>query len=770
MRLFIGLVFLYSFALGELNAQTSVNDFLLIRVNELRDSLKLPRLKGDATLDKAATNHAVYIASKRKLTHEQNVPDMHSVADRIFHFGGNRTYCGENVAMLGDLKLTDNREIANQLFEAWRNSPGHYANMIHPNYSRMGLGIKRGTNGIYAAQVFGSEEIKLPKQFNGLHPNWGIKPNPEVCRALNESYETMTFANNIQIQGHEVYFFFHDMPFFNAVISDKKDGLAIDVVLRDQLPCSRENQFHISPIFDGQMQKPVYRDELLKNNLSGNPYKILVKIGEIPESMRKLDWAVNVIVIKNNFNCDYCVPSIINSGLFPLLPIVPFWEKIENSNRTEIHKILWINDTINFSFHFGRGNEQFDNYDLAEMNRLLFMLPFVKQVRVDCYASVEGSESINKNLLEKRRESLYDFLVLKKKLNAHLIEWNLDENWSMMQTQIIQNNLLELNGKSRPEIRNWLRENPSKLYDSLLYEQRASRIQAIVDTTVEIHDFETLAQFAKYDTSFSKLDYLWSEVLELCLYNANMKLNKADINSILSDRRLITNFLAVLPSNYSVFTETDSMLIEKHLTLLNKKNLKQIFNYANFLTHYWYRKFSSSYSLLGIAKTISPEELFQWIEPLAKFPEITTEQLDNLKFNIYLAGVLYYTAYNDWKLKDKYFDAIVNIVVERNFTVNRAERLALFFNYFHKFERTVKLLHPYFERNELSENGIFLLAETSTLTREKLDENQYQNYMATAKKTNLKRYCQWLNDYFQIQRDEYIKRDFCSSCGKIVKW
>lgn len=766
MRVIFGTILFCLLTIGGLCAQQTVNDFLLIRVNELRDSLKLPRLKSDVVLDKAANNHTVYIAGKRKLTHEQSVSNMFSVADRIFHFGGNRTYCGENVASLGDLKLNDNREIANRFFEAWKNSPGHYANMVNPNFTRMGFGLKRGTNGIYGAQVFASEEIKLPKQFNGLHPNWGIKPNPVVCRALNESYETMSFANNIQVNGYEVFFFFHDMPFFNAVISDKKDGLAIDVVLREQLPCSRENQFHISPIFDGQMQKPVYRDDLLKNNLSGNPYKILVKIGEIPESMRNMDWSVNVIVIKNNFNCDYCVPSVINSSLFPLLPIEPFWENVQNNSLSDIHKILWIHDTINLSFHFSRGNEHFENYDKAEMDRLLFMLPFVNQVRVDCFASVEGSESINQNLLEKRRQTLYDFLVLKKRLNPKLIQWNLAENWDMMYKQIATHSLAEFRNKSQQEIRTWLRENPSSFYDSLLYEQRASRIQAIVDTTITINNLEMLARFSEYDSTFNKHDYAWNDVLELCRYNANMQLSKEDINSLLLDRRLITNFLAILPSNNFIFKTTDSTLIEKHLTVVNKKNVIQVFNYANFLTHYWYRKFSGSYSLLGVARTITPEQLFQWIDPLSQSPEISTEQLENLKFNMYLSGVLYYTAYNDWKLKDKYFDAIVAIVVELNFTVNRAEKLALFFNYFHKFERTVKLLDPYFQRNELSENGLFLLAETATLVRHKLDEAVYHNYMDTAKKINLKRYCQWLNDYFQIQRDEFIKQDYCRSCEK----
>lgn len=763
---FILLVFFV--CIGFLNAslsQESVNDFLMIRVNKLRDSLNIPKLRPDAILDQAAKSQANYIAGKKKLGHEQNTPKLETVADRVFNFGGNRTYIGENVAEIGD-KFKTNKEIADQFFEAWKNSPPHYINMINPNFTRMGFGYKGIPNRIFAAQVFSSEEISLPKQFNNEHPNWGIKPNAQICKMLKDSYETMTFANNVQVVDYEVFFFFHDMPFFESVISDNKDGLAIDVVLRDQFPCNRENQLHISPVFDGQMQKPVYKKELFKNNISGNPNKMYVKIGEIPSNMRNLEWDVNVIVIKNNFNCDYCVPSFVSSRLYPLLKLEAHWDEFEKKNYFDLHKAILVRDTFDLSFHFSRSNDQFEHYESDEMQRMMSMLPYVKSILVDCFASVEGSESINKELLKKRKTTLSKFLTEQNGIASGKIAWNLTENWTLMNKQIERYQIDELKGKSNSAVKEYLKENQSIFFDSLLFEQRASRIRAYVDTVIVVKDLETLIKYAQYDESLNWQDYEWSDLLEAANKQTFVSIDYEGLNSILKSKKLLSNFLATAVNNNNIFQSIDSVMVVKYLSInnINCSNHRLVFNYANFLTHYWYRNFRSSYSIMGLAPTITPVELLDLVNTLNESPNIKSAELEKLKFNVYLAGVLYYTAYSKWDLKEKFFDEIVNQVVKQSFSVQDAEQLLLFFNYFHKFERSVKLLEPYFDKNELSENGQFWLAETATMIRQKLGSEQYAQIMDAAKNRNHARYCSWVNDYFQIQRDEYVKQDFCKSC------
>jgi len=335
-----------------------------------------------------------------------------------------------------------------------------------------------------------------------------------------------------------------------------------------------------------------------------------------------------------------------------------------------------------------------------------------------------------------------------------------------MKKQIERFTLDELKNKTHPQIKEYLSENSSSLYDSLLFEQRTSRIVAIVDTIIVIKNMESWAKLSTYDYEQYWDDENLTELLILASKNPFYTISDDNFSKIIKDKKLHTNFFAVLTSNDYFLQKLDSSRIEKYFASVDKNNVKQLFNFANFLTNYWYRNFSTQYALRGVAKTITPEDLLEWIEPLSKSPEISTEQYNKLKFNIYLSGVLYYTAHNGWQKKDKYFDAIVDYVRNQEFNVKEAEKLALFFNYFHKFERAVKLLSPYFDRGELSENGIFWLAETAVLVKRKLDPEQFFSILSEAKKTNQLRYCTWLNEYFQILRDETIKQDFCETCSK----
>jgi len=115
-------------------------------------------------------------------------------------------------------------------------------------------------------------------------------------------------------------------------------------------------------------------------------------------------------------------------------------------------------------------------------------------------------------------------------------------------------------------------------------------------------------------------------------------------------------------------------------------------------------------------------------------------------------------------LVNGYFDQIVRLVKADYFDAQEAVELALFCNHFHKFKQSIAILDPFFELNELDQNGLFILAETSTLWRSNLDADRYHEYMEAAKNINKKLYCKWLDDQFQIQRDEFLKKDFCSSC------
>lgn len=760
------LLFVFCTNNGLTQESESIESLVLDKVNHLRDSLKLLPLKLDSVLNKAGVDHAFYMAKKRKLSHFQKTFSKETPSERVFFYQGNRTYVGENVASIpirnNKKKLLNRQEIADSLYQSWFYSPPHFENMINPNYTKMGLGTWVFKKKIrYAAQVFSSNEITLPKGFRNSNISWGVRPSEFTCKDESRTYETMFFANGVQVSGNNIYFYFHDKKFFDKVINTDNDGLAIDVVLREQLPCDKENQFHISKVHDGEMQRPIYKYEILQSNISGNPKKIRVKIGEVPDYIKNQQWEANIIVINNNKLCDYSIPIEVPSDIFPLLEINPYYN-LNDSLWISKHDTLRIIDSMHIELLYQRSEKKFYSHDREEYEKMLSWGSYIDSVTIDCFASVEGAKWYNETLLKERKESVSN-LLLNSQFNLNKVHFRLSENWNLMHIQIDSvESIKSLKDRSNTQIKSYLKRNQSSFFDSLLFEQRKTHIYASVDTTIQTNNYRNFKFANNYDSSLSMYNLPWNKILREDYILAKHEIGTNLIDSLVDKKELKTNLLGA-SSIKNVVYDIDSLLTIELLKDLDTNSNRQIANYAIFLTKYWFAHFSRDYRTKGVVETITPEQLRTIISKLDT-NVIDSRDVLRLNINILLSGIHYYVAHNDWTPVDSYFTSISELIKLDDFTPEEARELALFCNYFHKFEEAIKILHPFHEDKSLSENGYFVLAKTATLIKNKLDKDKYHTYMNSAKKANHSRYCTWLDTAFQIQRNEYIKNQFCSEC------
>lgn len=111
--------------------------------NQARREQGLPALQWSESLAKAARYHAGHMAKYRYFDHDTHLSDGRrmSPAERIAHFDKN--YSGENIAW--------GQRTPQDVIKSWINSPGHRANMLNRDSTRLGVGYVRG----YWVQVFG---------------------------------------------------------------------------------------------------------------------------------------------------------------------------------------------------------------------------------------------------------------------------------------------------------------------------------------------------------------------------------------------------------------------------------------------------------------------------------------------------------------------------------------------------------------------------------------------------------------------------------------
>jgi uncharacterized protein YkwD len=126
---------------------------LAAMIDKLRLQERIPIVKTNARLDKAARYFAEYMARTSRYGHkaDDNTPDSRAQKFRY-------EYCivAENIAYEFSSVGVTTDELARKFYEGWKASPGHFKNMVDPDVVETGLAIALSESGyFFAVQMFG---------------------------------------------------------------------------------------------------------------------------------------------------------------------------------------------------------------------------------------------------------------------------------------------------------------------------------------------------------------------------------------------------------------------------------------------------------------------------------------------------------------------------------------------------------------------------------------------------------------------------------------
>lgn len=121
------------------------------KINRIRQSNGLSKLKGDATLRKEAERYAREMAKRDQLGHNVDGTDPQS----RYSGSGN----SENCAQVWDKGSTS--QTADKAVSQWMNSPGHKQNILRSSSSYEGIGVWFRGNKVYIAQAFARRRSPL---------------------------------------------------------------------------------------------------------------------------------------------------------------------------------------------------------------------------------------------------------------------------------------------------------------------------------------------------------------------------------------------------------------------------------------------------------------------------------------------------------------------------------------------------------------------------------------------------------------------------------
>lgn len=740
--------------------QALLRSELGMKINELRGSKGLRPLAFNDTIRNAAVFHSNYMAKNDVLTHDEKEEAYATPAKRVREHGGKDfEITGENVLYSTPQRFPMGKNevslLAEEMFQSWKNSPGHYANMVEPEYvyGDFGFQVQAAKRTVYATQVFGKKGVTIPCQLSS--DAFGLTEAPYNCDDSFEQFFNLivNIGNALRIEGNVVRLYYYDISDFDEIFPNADDGIAIDLISREQVLCGTPNRLDFSPIYDGILLKPVFRRELMRNNTAKSDYRLITIVGRIPENQRGKDFSTSLVLMKNGKKCKYIVPGHIPSKPYKLRPVEPIikdpgnmllpTEGIIRSQQIEYEFKTNVTDPVRYP--------AIQTYEAP-----------IHSIEISTYSSVEGDSAKNESLHNNRARSIRTHIQKQTGSSDTLFQTKAFENWDLMRFQLHCFHREQMAALSHDSLKTLIGKDQSLPWDSLLYIQRKST--ATIHYSGKFADAFGLAGIEEMTLRTAVLQnnpalankalYMMNETHRL---HPVMMFEKSIFEFFKQSPETVTNYAAILSRVYEWNIQLTTVFLFHWIARKNELDADAKFN----LLHL--------YTLVGTRLLdewdVDAERLANVVHPDKVNVLSTADQISNeLMLNLHLTYIEYYGQVNDGARISRSFDYIADYFQKRSLRPEDDVDLALFFNRWSSYDRTLSHLHPKFLKKTLNEEGLFTLVQTMNFYREEDFSEQLQALHEAAIAMNRERWCEWLYEDFQILRDIRIKRMYCETC------
>ena len=408
-------------------------------------------------------------------------------------------------------------------------------------------------------------------------------------------------------------------------------------------------------------------------------------------------------------------------------------------------------------YNFNRGKQTPTDYPI------IIDQPFdVHSVHITCHTSVEGDSEKNAILHDARGEKIKNNIQSSVRINDSLIHVLASENWKEMRFQfkyLFADDLLNLSNDSVKAL--IINQNELLPWDSLLFEQRKSF--ATINYKGELSD--SASDFQKgvlnLRTAITMQDFDLAnralyEIYQTTIEEPAIFFEGFIFEALKKEAQLVQNAAAIYARIYEENLFKTTAFINNWIVREDEISLEALANILHL------------YTLIGkellLIWDLPSERLSNVIHPARINKFISKDISPELALNLHLTAIQYFGQINDGVNITKSFDYIVNYFENHNLTLEDEVDLCMFFNSWSRYDLTTQVLMKRFKANEFSEDGLFILAQTMYFYNVHKDDRDYRRVHEKAMSMNQQRWCNWVNQDFQILRDPVLKTFYCSKC------
>jgi hypothetical protein len=241
--------------------------------------------------------------------------------------------------------------------------------------------------------------------FNLVDARAGKSANVLNVLISNKPHEVL-FGIDIEDDG-SIYFSMNNILWFDKIFKDNSYGVAVDLVSKEKYACnitSRKSNSNALP--KGEIIRPMYQKDIIKNNLKSVNDRVYAKIGQVPSDLKGKQLEGNLILVIGNGICYYTNFVNIDRNVWELLPMGLFADTVILNNRIfsdSIQDFFIYSKKFKVEIAFEKGSVNFDKAYLAKFFDAMGIQKYsIKEVEIRAYSSVDGSEKVNIGLMDKR--------------------------------------------------------------------------------------------------------------------------------------------------------------------------------------------------------------------------------------------------------------------------------------------------------------------------------------------------------------------------------
>ncbi|MBT4339992.1 MAG: hypothetical protein HOD63_15485 [Bacteroidetes bacterium] len=751
-------------------------EILLSELNRHRDDQGLEELVVNEVLEKAADDQAFFMATKEEVT-LKNKGNKKTTGKRVTLYGG--TSLAKEIVFKANIKngreARTYLEVAEEIVNKWVTRKRTKIILEKQDYIFAGLGAVVDYEGkkVYTSVVFGNHytfnlgaRMRNSMDYPYSTKKFGLKKyDVKACRKCSKFENIEELQKALYVKDGKIYFHYNANPkALKRILRNKKDGLAVDIVQKDQYGCRVDNIVDYDLINKGVLLKPLYSKKIYKRNMvPGKRVKdFLLVLGQLPNEISR-DYELNLLVIQNKKVCRSITQTYVETGdadYFNPLELVPDTVTIP----TETFYIPSPDtNTLFFTIPFEKNKFEYKSEDIEEFLKTLNKPDFIiLELAISAYSSIEGSDEKNLVLQNKRAESIVNALE-KRQQDKFISSINTDYAWENFKNDIMSTKWSHLANKSRLQAKEYIvANNLLNQLEPILAKHRYAEIEMRVTYDIQ-GDKEQAFVLDKFNREISKDDipfafsiqkYIVDKVVQK-IYNGDLGTNM-DIPEAADKAPFLIN----------------KLFLEK-IAVRNKLNddycdrIYQLHKYSPDNPFILYNKIYCDIHSSELTDKKEIADMQNLIDGLYNV-KLEKELVDmlNLDYQFRLIKIND-TLKNPSPLVIKSFTKIKSIVhLDETSWQNSLELAQLFIKY-KDYKFAVKLMEPFVEEDDIDEEFLFTYVSLCAMNPSKLMSNNFAKSLSKASEINPKRYCDLFKGdkfSFQVFDNPFVKEHFCEAC------